>query len=583
MYELGYVASHEQGGTTMDRRIILLSGAVASGKSMLAYQLANRFNMKLLRTSAVLRAKMARSDEPGRIALQDFGDELDQSTSGAWVLDSLRQMLEAEATSTNVVVDSVKIQAQIDAIRDVYGSLVTHIHMTAPLDVLTSRYESRESSSHRAEQLTYPDVRSNQTESLVDGLSEIADVVIDSNRCTEEDVLVRVGSHLRLFGETNFGWVDVIVGGQFGSEGKGQIAAYLAGDYDLLVRVGGPNAGHKVFEIPAPYTHHQLPSGTRRTAVPRLLIGAGAVLNVDALLKEISECNVDATRLKIDRNAMVIIEEDFATESDLVKGIVDAGTRLKIDRNAMVIIEEDFATESDLVKGIGSTGQGVGSATSRRILHRNLGTKLAKDVPQLEPFMCNALEVLQDAFAANGRVCLEGTQGTGLSLYHGIYPYVTSRDTNVSGCLAEAGIPPGKVRRVVMVCRTYPIRVENPDGGTSGPLSQEISFEAISDRSGIPLEELESTERTSTTDRARRIGEFDWELLRKASLLNRPTDIALTFSDYLTIENRAAKRFEQLHADTINFIQEIERVSGARVSLISTGFNPRSIIDRRSW
>ena len=552
MYELGYVASHEQGGTTMDRRIILLSGAVASGKSMLANQLANRFNMKLLRTSAVLRAKMARSDEPGRIALQDFGDELDQSTSGAWVLDSLRQMLEAEATSTNVVVDSVKIQAQIDAIRDVYGSLVTHIHMTAPLDVLTSRYESRGSSSRRAEQLTYPDVRSNQTESLVDGLSEIADVVIDSNRCTEEDVLVRVGSHLRLFGEINFGWVDVIVGGQFGSEGKGQIAAYLAGDYDLLVRVGGPNAGHKVFEIPAPYTHHQLPSGTRRTAVPRLLIGAGAVLNVDALLKEISECNVDATRLKI-------------------------------DRNAMVIIEEDFATESDLVKGIGSTGQGVGSATSRRILHRNLGTKLAKDVPQLEPFMCNALEVLQDAFAANGRVCLEGTQGTGLSLYHGIYPYVTSRDTNVSGCLAEAGIPPGKVRRVVMVCRTYPIRVENPDGGTSGPLSQEISFEAISDRSGIPLEELESTERTSTTDRARRIGEFDWELLRKASLLNRPTDIALTFSDYLTIENRAAKRFEQLHADTINFIQEIERVSGARVSLISTGFNPRSIIDRRSW
>ena len=552
MYELGYVASHEQGGTTMDRRIILLSGAVASGKSMLANQLANRFNMKLLRTSAVLRAKMAKSDEPGRIALQDFGDELDQSTSGAWVLDSLRQMLEAEATSTNVVVDSVKIQAQIDAIRDLYGSLVTHIHMTAPLDVLTSRYESRESSSHRAEQLTYPDVRSNQTESLVDGLSEIADVVIDSNRCTEEDVLVRVGSHLRLFGETHFGWVDVIVGGQFGSEGKGQIAAYLAGDYDLLVRVGGPNAGHKVFEIPAPYTHHQLPSGTRRTAVPRLLIGAGAVLNVDALLKEISECNVDATRLKI-------------------------------DRNAMVIIEEDFATESDLVKGIGSTGQGVGSATSRRILHRNLGTKLAKDVPQLEPFMCNALEVLQDAFAANGRVCLEGTQGTGLSLYHGIYPYVTSRDTNVSGCLAEAGIPPGKVRRVVMVCRTYPIRVENPDGGTSGPLSQEISFEAISDRSGIPLEELESTERTSTTDRARRIGEFDWELLRKASLLNRPTDIALTFSDYLTIENRAAKRFEQLHADTIKFIQEIERVSGARVSLISTGFNPRSIIDRRSW
>ena len=105
----------------------------------------------------------------------------------------------------------------------------------------------------------------------------------------------------------------------------------------------------------------------------------------------------------------------------------------------------------------------------------------------------------------------------------------------------------------------------------------------ISERSGIPLKELETTETTSTTNRRRRIGEFDWSLLRRASLLNRPTDIALTFADYLTIENRAAKRFEQLTPDTINFIQEVERVSGARVSLITTGFNLRSIIDRRSW
>ena len=536
----------------MDRRIILLSGPVASGKSMLASRLADQFNMKLLRTSDLLRARMTGSNERSRIALQDLGDELDRSTEGTWVLDGLRLMLEDEVTTTNVVVDSVKIQEQIDAIRDAYPSSVTHIHMTAPLDTLASRYEIRESPLHQAEHLSYQDVRLNQTESLVDVLSEVADVVIDSNRCTEEDVLVRVASHLRLYGEESAGWVDVIVGGQYGSEGKGQIAAYFASDYDLLVRVGGPNAGHKVFESPEPYTHHQLPSGTRRTGRPRLLIGPGAVLNVEALLREIAECNVDANRLKI-------------------------------DRGAMVIIEEDFATESDLVSGIGSTGQGVGAATSRRILKRNQGTKLATDVPDLAPFMCNALEVLQDTFAANSRVCLEGTQGTGLSLYHGSYPYVTSRDTTVSGCLAEAGIPPSKVRRVVMVCRTYPIRVESPHGGTSGPMSQEISLEVISERSGIALEELARTERTSTTDRERRIGEFDWELLRKASLLNRPTDIALTFADYLTIKNRDAKRFEQLHPDTIKFIQEIERVSGARVSVIATGFNPRSIIDRRSW
>ena len=197
--------------------------------------------------------------------------------------------------------------------------------------------------------------------------------------------------------------------------------------------------------------------------------------------------------------------------------------------------------------------------------------------------MCSSLEVLQETLAENGRICLEGTQGTALSLYHGPYPYVTSRDTTVSGCLSEAGIPPRRVRRVVMVCRTYPIRVQSPTGGTSGPMSQEITLKEISERSGILLEELEKTERTSTTNRERRIGEFDWDLLRNASLLNRPTDIALTFTDYLTVDNRAAKRFEQLHSDTINFIEEIEQVSDARVSLIGTGFNLRSIIDRRLW
>ena len=131
----------------MDRRIILLSGPVASGKSMLASRLSDRFNMKLLRTSTLLRAEMTGSDELGRTALQDLGDKLDLRTEGTWVLDSLRQMLQGEATSTNVVVDSVKIQKQIDAIRDAYGPSVTHIHMTAPLAVLTSRYQSRESST----------------------------------------------------------------------------------------------------------------------------------------------------------------------------------------------------------------------------------------------------------------------------------------------------------------------------------------------------------------------------------------------------------------------------------------------------
>jgi adenylosuccinate synthase len=210
---------------------------------------------------------------------------------------------------------------------------------------------------------------------------------------------------------------------------------------------------------------------------------------------------------------------------------------------------------------------------------------MAKDVEKLKPYVRSAHDIIESACQQQKRVFLEGTQGTALSLFHGFYPHVTSRDTTVAGCLAEAGISPSRVRKVVMVCRTYPIRVQDPDGEgkTSGPMSQEISLPEIERRSGIALNKLQKTETTSTTKRKRRICEFDWVLLKKAAELNAPTDIALTFVDYLSIENQAARRFEQLTQDTVRFIQEIERVAEAPVSLISTRFHHRSIIDRRAW
>lgn len=114
-------------------------------------------------------------------------------------------------------------------------------------------------------------------------------------------------------------------------------------------------------------------------------------------------------------------------------------------------------------------------------------------------------------------------------------------------------------------------------------MSQEISLKEIARRSGLSLSQLQATEKTTTTGRKRRISEFDWALLQKAAFLNAPTDIALTFVDYLDSHNADARRFEQLTPDTLRFIQEVERVAGAPVSLISTRFRHRSIIDRRSW
>jgi adenylosuccinate synthase len=111
----------------------------------------------------------------------------------------------------------------------------------------------------------------------------------------------------------------------------------------------------------------------------------------------------------------------------------------------------------------------------------------------------------------------------------------------------------------------------------------ELKWKAIAERSGVSLDELKGTERTSTTKRKRRVAEFNWSLFRKAVSLNGPTDVALTFADYIRVENRKARRFEQLTPDTVQFIEEIESVASAPVSLIAVRFDHRSIIDRRAW
>ena len=539
-------------------RIILLSGPVSSGKSTLAKGLASRYSMDICKTVNLLHGGIATNLTRNRKVLQAEGEALDRKTGGKWVLDALSAYLREKPETSAVIVDAVRIAGQIEAIREAFGQIVTHVHLTAPEDELKKRYAKR--AKTRPDVVTdYAEVRDDNTERQVETLADIADIVIDTNRCNKEDVLVRTAAHLSIRVGRGAGYVDVLVGGQYGSEGKGQIAAYLAPEYDVLVRVGGPNAGHKVFEVEEPYTYHHLPSGTLRSQ-GLIVIGPGATLNV-----------YGSEKLKIKGLLREIAERGVNSE------------RLRIDGKAMIITDDDIAAEDELERRISSTRQGVGAAIARRIMKRFPETRLARDIPELRPYICETVEVLSKMLGLGKRVLLEGTQGTALSIFHGIYPYVTSRDTTAMGCLSEAGIPPSRVRRVIMVCRTYPIRVQSPPSGTSGPMSQQISLAEVSRRSGIPLSTLRKTERTSTTNRKRRIAEFDWALLRKAALINGPTDIALTFVDYLSKENKRAQRFEQLTPETLNFIQEVERIAGVQVSVIATGFNNRSVIDRRSW
>jgi len=223
-------------------RIILLSGAICSGKTTLGDNLVKRHNFAVLRTKDLIAKAFPTNSE--RKALQDAGDRLDRRTRGRWIADALSRETQERSEAECILVDSVRIKTQIDAVRDAFGHRVAHVHLTAPSEELARRYKQRKSKIK--ELPSYDDARINATERDVGKLEDFADIVVDTARCTPEAVVVRVAAQLGLYGRSYSRLVDVLVGGQFGSEGKGNVSSYLADEYDYLVRVGGPNAGHKV-------------------------------------------------------------------------------------------------------------------------------------------------------------------------------------------------------------------------------------------------------------------------------------------------------------------------------------------------
>ena len=353
------------------------------------------------------------------------GERLDRETRGAWVAEEAAKVAGELGNDDILVVDSIKIAPQLDHLKQAFGSKLVHIHLTATDQVLAKRYRERPREVREFE--TYEELRASPTEADVEKLQSIAQYVIDTDRIPPEAVLTRALLDLGLSCTNVSQLVDVIVGAQYGSEGKGNICAHLATGYDVLVRVGGPNAGHKVAS--PEYKYVQLPSGTGSNPKAKILIGAGTTIWVPRILKEILDW-----RLMPDR--------------------------LAIDPHAIVIHQSDRDLKSETLGVIGSTKQGVGMATARKIIGRDLKVhlgarvQLANEVDELKPYIRDTKAELEQAYVAEHRIMLEGTQGTDLSLHHGIYPHVTSRETTASGCLADAGIAPLRVRKVVMVTRT---------------------------------------------------------------------------------------------------------------------------------
>ena len=176
----------------MLERLILISGPVSSDKSELAQNLSVSLQSPILRTRDLILSRMSSRQQRSRSGLQRAGDQLDRSTDSQWIADDIARLVRDEFSDQRcLIIDSIRVGPQIDRLRGAFGAIVNHIHLTAPLAVLSERFAARPSNPYTKESPTYEAVRRNVTERLINKLGEVADIVIDTNLCTSQDVYTR--------------------------------------------------------------------------------------------------------------------------------------------------------------------------------------------------------------------------------------------------------------------------------------------------------------------------------------------------------------------------------------------------------
>jgi adenylosuccinate synthase len=329
----------------------------------------------------------------------------------------------------------------------------------------------------------------------------------------------------------------IVVGGQYGSEGKGKVVALLANrsKSPWLVRCGGPNSGHTVTIDGSDIILRQVPcSSEPHTAT--FCISAGCAIDETILLRELDLLNIDRQRIIVDPRAVIVTEEDREAE------------------------------RRDL-KEIASTCSGTGSASVRRMSRRSdVSLANASDAILSRCRVETVAPLLHNVLDDGGDVIVEGTQGFALSLLHGPdYPFVTSRDTTAAGFAMEVGLSPRLIDEIVIVVRTFPIRV----GGPSGPFADEISWEEIARISGAPQAQPEYT---SVTKRLRRVARFNPSAVQSACRYNRPTSLAVMGMDRLEYENTGVTELTNLTRRARAFLDELGLETGVPIQFAGTGF-----------
>jgi len=315
---------------------------------------------------------------------------------------------------------------------------------------------------------------------------------------------------------------DIILGLQWGDEGKGRIVDLYAADYDVVARFGGgDNAGHSIVVGERELALRIVPSGVMHPHV-ELFIGGGTVVSLQTLIAELdalAAIGIDTSRVKISDRAHVVfpyhVERDAASESARANAI---GTTRRgigpayVDRVARTGIRfADLLHEKDLVEKIRANGAGD-----------DVVAQTVEGAARLGPHIVDGVAYLHERLEQGKRIMLEGAQGTLLDVGYGTYPYVTSSHTIAGGACTGLGIGPGAIGRVIGVLKAYTTRVG------AGPFPSELH-----DERGEQLRR-QGGEYGTVTGRPRRCGWLDAVAAQYAVGLNGLTSAVITKLDVLT-------------------------------------------------
>ena len=419
----------------------------------------------------------------------------------------------------------------------------------------------------------------------------------------------------------------VIVGVQWGDEGKGKATDLLGDRTDVVVKFnGGNNAGHTVVIGDEKYALHLLPSGILSPGVTPV-IGNGVVVDLEVLFAELEALNsrgLDTSRLKISANAHVITQYhrtlDRVTERFLGKRMIGTtgrgiGPAYADKINRVGIRMQDIFDENILRQKVeGALDQKnhllVKVFNRRAIAVDEIVDDLLSYADRLRSMVCDTSLLLNDALDAGEVVVFEGGQATMLDIDHGTYPFVTSSSATAGGAATGAGVGPNRLDRIVGIVKAYTTRVG------SGPFPTELF-----DEQGEWLRSR-GFEFGTTTGRPRRVGWYDAPITRYATRINGITDLVLTKLDILTglheipvcvaydVEGTrfdevpvnqsdfhhaapileffpgwkddisGARTFEDLPRAAQDYVLALERMSGTRISVIGVGASRDAVIVR---